>query len=151
MLAVVVFAGLGVAAYLIAHANDSSAPTADALGTVEANQEGQIVVRQDQAPRDAPLRRGASPQAALVRAIAADVRARIAVHDLTGPLGAVACAPAPRVHAERDPFVCTVTSASLTYTFYGVADLRAHTLTWCKEDAVAVAGLSLPLSPRCLS
>jgi hypothetical protein len=151
VLAIVLFAGLGIGAYFVAHGHDSTAPTEDALGTVEANREGQIVVRQDQAPHQTRFGRTASPRQALVRAIAADVRARIASHNLTGPLETVRCSSAPSRRRGREPFVCTVTSASIGYTFYGVADQRARTLTWCKQDAVALAGLSVPLSPRCLS
>ncbi len=151
LLAVAFFACLGLVAFLVVRGNDSTAPTSNARGTLEANQIGQIVVNQDQAPHTAPLRGPASPRAALARAIAADVRARIASHDLTGPFGSVACSADREPHAGRDPFVCTVTAASLTYTFYGVADRRARRLVWCKEDAVAEAGLTVPLSPRCLS
>ncbi len=151
VLAILLFAGLGIGAYLVVHGHDSTAPTEDALGTVEANQQGQIVVRQDQAPHQARLGTTGSPREALVRAIAADVRARIASHDLTGPLETVRCSSVGARHRGREPFICSVTSASIGYTFYGVADRRARTLTWCKQDAVALAGLSVPLSPRCLS
>lgn len=151
LLAVACFASLGLIAFVVVRGNDSTAPTTDARGTLEANQVGQVVVSEDQAPHTAPLRGTASPRAALARAIAADVHARIASHALTGPFGSVACSADRQPRAGRDPFVCTATAASLTYTFYGVADRRARVLIWCKEDAVAEAGLTVPLSPRCLS
>jgi hypothetical protein len=153
VLAVAAFSALGLLGYALSRGHDSTAPSASQQGTLEANRVGQIVVAQDQAPHGAPYRGSASARQALARAIAADVRARIAVHDLTGPLTAIRCTGAP--HARRAPghdaLVCTVMSASLTYVFYGVVDRRARTLTWCKQDAVAEAGLVVALSPRCLS
>jgi len=154
ILAVLGFALLGLLVFVLTHGHDSTAPTSDALGTVEANRVGQIVVSQDQAPRQARLPRGASSRAALEHAITVDVDGRIASHDLTGPLTRVSCTrTSPHASRRRDrlPYVCTVTSASILYVFYGVADLRARTLTWCKQDAVAEAGLTVSLSPSCLS
>ncbi len=148
VLAVAFFASLGLTAVIIVHAN-STVSTAGTQAEVQANEVGRVVVSQDQAPHTAPLRAGASPRAALTAAIAGDVRARIATRDLTGPLQSVTCSPGRTQHRGRRPFVCAVTAASIRYVFYGVADRRARLLTWCKEDAVAEAGLTVPLSPRC--
>ena len=116
VLAVAFFASVGLVAFVVVRGGDSTAPTTDARGTLEANQVGQIVVSQDQAPHTAPLRAAPSPRSALARAIAADVRARIASRALTGPLGSVTCSADRARHAGRDPFVCTVDR--------GVADLH---------------------------
>ena len=149
VLAVTVFASLGLAAFLFARGRNSTAPTLDAQGTIEANAVGQIVVRQDQAPHVAGWRADSPAARALRDAIIADVRARIASRDLTGPLGSVSCAPVRRASHQREPFVCSVVSASLAYTFYGVADRGTRTLTWCKQDPVEDAGLAVPLSASC--
>ena len=152
VLAVVLFASIAATAYIVAHAGGSGASSAASVrAAIETNEEGQIAVSEDQAPRHAALRRGLSPEVAITRAVTADVRVRIATGQLTGPLGMLSCSPAGRGRPGRDPFVCSVTSAGIGYTFYGVADLRARTLTWCKQDAVDVPGLSVPLSPSCLS
>ncbi len=148
VLAVTFFASLGLTAVLIVHAS-STVSTAGTQGELQADAVGRVVVSQDQAPHTAPLRTGASPRAALTAAITTDVRSRIASRDLTGPLESVTCSAGRAQHPERRPYVCAVTAASIRYMFYGVADRRARLLTWCKEDAVAEAGLTVPLSPRC--
>lgn len=150
VLSVAFFASLGLTAILVLH-DDSTVSTAGTQAAIQANEVGRVVVSQDQAPHTAPLRSGVSPRLAIATAIAADVRGRIASRDLTGPLQSVTCTPGRAGHAGRRPYVCAVTAASLRYVFYGEADRSAHLLVWCKEDAVAEAGLTVPLSPRCRS
>jgi hypothetical protein len=150
-LAIAFFVGLGLTVYFLSHGHDSMAPTLNEQGTVEANRVGQLVVAQDQAPQEARLARGETPRAGMTRAIAADMRHLIATSDLSGPLRGVQCTSRPGSRPRREPFLCAAVAGTVTYPFYGVADLRAHTLTWCKQDAVAEAGLSVPLSPRCVS
>jgi len=153
VLAIVAFSCLGLIAYEVTHGHDSTAPSVNEQGTVEANRVGQIVVSQDQAPHQAPLPHGLAPRTAMTRAVTADMHGLIATHDLAGPLTSVTCTRSSRrgAHRGREPYVCTATAATVTYPFYGVADVPRRQLTWCKQDAVAEAGLSLPLSPRCLS
>jgi hypothetical protein len=153
VLAVLAFAGLGLLGYALAHGHASTAPTSNQQGTLEANRVGQIVVSQDQAPHQAPLRAGQAPVAAITAAVAADVKGLITTHDLTGPLTAVTCRRTGRAGSRpgRVPIACAATAATVAYPFYGVVDRRARTVVWCKQDAVAEAGLVVPLSPRCLS
>ena len=124
-----------------------SSPTAEA----EANRVGELVVTTDQAPHSSSLRAGASVGAALQSAIAADVHSRIRHGELTGPLQSVRCAPAGQSRAGRRPFSCTVLSAGISYTFVGVADERARTLTWCKSDPAPMSSGSsaASISSRC--
>lgn len=131
------------------NANGSS--QSEAAAVAEANREGQIAIAQDQAPHTASLRPGVSSEAALERAITADVRSRIEHGALTGPLQSVSCRAAGSVRAGRQPFRCTVRSAGIAYPFLAVADAQALMLTWCKVDPPpeANAPLEVPVSPRC--
>jgi len=153
MLAILAFSSLGLVIYALSHGHDSTAPTVNQQGTLEANQVGQIVVSQDQAPHQAPLRSGQAPLTAITAAVTADVHRLIATRDLAGPLTKVTCrrSASAGAHRSREPFVCTATAATIAYPFYGVVDRRQRTVTWCKQDAVAEVGLVVALSPRCLA
>jgi hypothetical protein len=129
----------------------TGASPAEAAAAAQANRVGRIAIAEDEAPHSAKLARGLAPQAGLERAVAADVRERIAHGQLTGPLQSVRCEVAPGAHAGRRQLTCTVQSAGLSYPFVGVADERARELTWCKVDPAPVANapLEVPVSPRC--
>lgn len=124
-----------------------SSPTAEA----EANRVGELVVTTDEAPHSSALRAGAPVGSVLQSAIAADVHSRIRHGELTGPLQSVHCAPSGQPRAGRRPFSCTVLSAGISYTFLGVADERARTLTWCKSDPAPTSNGSstAQISSRC--
>ncbi|MHB1834556.1 MAG: hypothetical protein ACYCXW_06285 [Solirubrobacteraceae bacterium] len=119
----------------------------------QANREGRIVTEQDQAPHTAPLRAGASPRAAMERAITADVRSRTRDGQLTGAFQGISCTPAGPAHDGRRGYHCTARLAGIGYPFLGVVDRRTAQLTWCKRDPppVSGAGLGVPVSPRCLA
>jgi len=153
LLTILVFALAAAAIVIVVHdantSNRASASEADA--EAEADREGQVAIRQDEAPHVASLAAGASARVALERAIAADARGRIAHGQLTGPLQSVHCAAAGHAHADRRPFSCTVDSAGVSYPYMAVADQRAKRLTWCKVDPPPTAGapLEVPVSASC--
>jgi hypothetical protein len=128
----------------------ASGPTsAERRAESEANREGDIVVEEDQAPHTASPRAGVSTRVALEYAIAADVHSRIQSGELTGPFQSVRCAASGSPHSGRQPFKCTVRSASIAYPFLAVLDEPAHQLTWCKVDPPANGATAIPVSPRC--
>jgi hypothetical protein len=152
LLTLLAFALLIVAIRIVAtrsvNSTAESSPTAEA----EANRVGELVVSTDEAPHSSSLHASAPVGSALQSAIAADVHSRIRHGELTGPLQSVRCAPSGRPRAGQRPFSCTVLSAGISYTFLGVADERARTLTWCKSDPAPTTSGGPPaarISSRC--
>ena len=127
------------------------APTSEAGVEAEANRLADIAITEDEAPRVASLPAGSEPDAALERAIARDVRQRIAGGQLTGPLQDVSCSAAGAGSLGRYPYRCTVPSADIAYPFLAVVEQRRQRLTWCKIDQSPVpdAGPEIPISARC--
>jgi len=124
---------------------------AEATAVAEADREGRIAIAEDEAPHSATLTRGAPLPKALERAISADVHARIARRQLTGPLQSVSCTLGAQGRDGRRRLSCTVRSAGIDYPFVGVADERTRELTWCKVDPPPVSGapLEVPVSASC--
>jgi hypothetical protein len=158
LLTIAGFAVLILAIGIVVRSNDggggggvSGSAKSEVQAEEEAEQEGRIVLAQDQAPHVAPLRSGVSVQAGLEHAITADVNGRIEDSQLTGPLQSVSCRASSPSQAGRRAFRCTVRSAGITYPFLGVADERVHRLTWCKVDPPPEPGApqEVPVSPRC--
>jgi len=152
-LTVLFFICLGLAAYLFIHEADKGTASTDTnpAAEVQANRLGQIVVAHDQLAHHARLPRGSSPAPALAAAIAGDVRGLVDTRQIQGPAGAVTCRAAGRARRGRRPYDCRAQAGGLSYPFNGVVDVRAGTLTWCKNDAVDEPGLNVPLNPACLS
>lgn len=154
---IVAFAvGITVVIVVNDSAGGSSTPSrSEAAAQAAANREGEIAIKQDEAPHEAPLSpaaaTGAAAGGALERAIAADVRHRVQHGELTGPLQSVRCKSSAAARSDRTPFSCEVRSAGIDYEFVGVADARTARLTWCKVDPPTTTGESLevPVSARC--
>jgi hypothetical protein len=126
-------------------------PTTEAGAEAEVNRVSDIAITEDQAPHFAGLPAGSAPAPALERAIASDVRQRIADAQLTGPLQSVTCRAAGAGSAGRDPYHCTVHSAGIAYPFLAVVDERGQRLAWCKIDPPPVSGVGpeIPISASC--
>ena len=152
-LSLTVAAGLVIALVIFVGRNprgDQGATAQNVAGAAEANREGQIVTAQDQAPHQAVLPQSLPASVALERAIAADMRNRVATHDLAGPVRAVTCKQLASRNATSLSFRCGALAGNFSYPFAGVADLSTHKLTWCKNDSLAVdPGLQVPLSRAC--
>ncbi len=131
--------------------NSTGSQRSEAKAEAEADQEGRIVISEDQKPHGVALAAGALAKPALERAIAADVYKRTTDGQLTGPYESVHCHASGPPRAGRQPFSCNVKSAKIEYPFAAVADTRAHDLAWCKVDPPSEPGapLEVPLSPRC--
>jgi hypothetical protein len=127
------------------------AATSEAGVEAEANRLADIAITEDEAPRFASLPPGSEPAAALERAIARDVRQRIAGGQLTGPLQGVTCSADGTGSVGRDPYRCTVHSAGIAYPFMAVVDESRQRLSWCKVDQspVADAGPEVLISASC--
>ncbi len=129
----------------------TSGASSEASPEAEINRVSEIVIAQDQAPHTAPLLPGETARSGLQSAIAADARNRIRRAELTGPLQSVRCAPSGPPQAGRRPFSCTVRSAGIAFSFLGVVDERAETLTWCKRDPppTIASPPTAPISSSC--
>ncbi len=151
VLAIVVAVALAAAIVIGISRAGPEAPTTEAGAEAEVNRVSDIAIAEDQAPHSAGLSPGSAPTAALQRAIAGDVRHRIANAQLTGPLQNVACSAAGAGSAGRDPYRCTVKSVGITYPFLAVVDEHRLRLTWCKVDPPPVAGVGpeIPVSASC--
>jgi hypothetical protein len=149
VLAVAVVAAIVIAADRAGPEGSSSEAAAEA----EINRTSDLAITEDQAPHSATLPRDAVPTSALERAIAVDVRRRIAAAQLTGPLGPVTCAKAGAGRSDRIPYRCTARSAGIAYPFLAVLDTHRGRLTWCKLDPRPIAGVGpeVPISASCRS
>jgi len=151
LLSVLVFGGMFVALVVFVRGSGGPTPVDQNRGAeAQANRLGQIVTAQDQASHRAALPTAAPPATALGHAILADMRARVASHDISGPVERVRCIPVTRHAAGRLPFHCTARAAGFDYPFVGMVDIRARELIWCKDDRTTVdPGLQVPLNPTC--
>ncbi len=131
------------------HHNTNSPPSTNPAGEVSANRESEILVAQDQAPHVVRLAPGLRAQAALTRAIRADMAKRISTGALEGPLQRVQCHPTGPARGTRRAFGCNVLAGSVGYPFLGVADLRTRQVTYCKRDPPPAPSDNVPVSPRC--
>ena len=154
VLTLLTFAVLSAAVVIfVSRANNSEksyseSPTAAA----QANQAGEAVSARDQAPHQTRLSQSRGTHSALERAIAADMRTRVAQHDVTGPVQRVSCTPVAPRRPGRRPFRCQALVGGFSYPFVGVADLRARELVWCKDDRASYdPSVEAPLSPACTS
>ncbi len=125
--------------------------TSEAGAEAETNRLADVAITEDEAPHFAGLPPGSVPTSALERAIARDVRQRIAGGQLTGPLEGVSCSAAGTGSTGRNPYSCTVHSAGVAYPFRAVIDERHQRLTWCKIDQPPVAntGPEIQISASC--
>ncbi len=151
--ALAIVVGVALTAGIVIAVNRAGPEHATSEAEVEAeeNRLADIAITQDEAPHFASMPPGSEPAAALERAIARDVRQRIAGGQLTGPLQGVTCSVAGTGSAGRDPYRCTVHSAGTAYPFLAVVDERRQRLSWCKIDQPAVAdtGPEVPISASC--
>jgi hypothetical protein len=147
VLAVAVVAAIVIATSRAGPEGSSSEAAAEA----EVNRISDIAITEDQAPHSATLPARSPPTSALERAIALDIRQRIASAQLTGPLAGVACVKAGTGRGGRVPYRCTARSAGIAYTFLAVADASRQRLTWCKVDPPPVSGVGpeIPISASC--
>lgn len=145
--------GAAVIAGIVIATNRAGPEGIAAEGSIEAeiNRIADVSITEDEAPHFAGLSAGSAPAPALERAIAGDVRQRIAANKLSGPLQGVTCIAAGAGSAGRDPYRCTAQSAGIAYPFLAVVDASRRRLTWCKVDSApkGESGPEIPISPSC--
>jgi hypothetical protein len=134
---------------LVLTTRSTPTPDRDVEALVEADRQARIAIAQDQAPRNAPLRRGAIPRVALERAIADDVRNRVRRGQLRGPAQGARCGSPRAGRPRRQAFDCTARAGEIRYPFLGVVDVSARRLTWCKRVLPDVVTPDVPVSRRC--
>jgi hypothetical protein len=131
---------------------DRAGPEGSSESGVEAeiNRMADILISEDEAPIVASLPAGSTPASALERAIASNVRQRIAQDQIAGPLQSVSCTAAGATSAGRDPYRCTVHSADIAYPFLAVVDESRQQLTFCRVDQPPEgSGPEIPISASC--
>jgi hypothetical protein len=132
-------------------ANHDRAAVTNPQALAESDRIGQIAVAEDEAPHSAALGQRGSTVRALEAGIAADMRLRIAQHQLDGPLQTVRCQAGGRVRDGRTPYGCTASAAGFRYPFFAIADTRTRRVTWCKYDPPPgdAPALGVPVSASC--
>ncbi len=131
------------------------AATAQGLAITQPRRRARIEPVKSSLPKDQALHRTAltrslTPAQALERAILADMRTRVAHHDVNGPVQRVRCSRLARRRQYRLPFRCLALTGGFAYPFAGLVDLRTSELVWCTDDSTAVdPGLQVPLNPAC--
>lgn len=145
--------GVAVIAAIVIATNRAGPEGVATEGSTEAeiNRIADVSITEDESPHSAGLSADSAPAPALERAIASDVRQRIAANQLTGPLQGVSCTSSGAAGAGRNPYSCMVRSAGIAYPFLAVVDTSQHRLTWCKVDSApnGESGPEIPISPRC--
>lgn len=129
--------------------NTDSNPSLNEASEVQANREAEVLVEQDQAPHTVQLTAHVAPAIALERTIHARLAAQIAAGAIDGPLKPARCRPTGPPSGGRHPLSCTVVAGEVTYPFLAVADLPAHSLTYCKRDPPPAPSDNVPVSARC--
>jgi hypothetical protein len=136
-----------VVRFVQTHNSDGTA-TQSGLALARANQEGEIVVEQDQAPHVAKLAAGVAPASGIAHAVRADMNHEINQGFLNGPLERATCRPL-KSHGDSLRFSCTVIAANVNYPFLGVVEIAAKRITYCKRDPPPVPSENIPVSRRC--
>jgi hypothetical protein len=149
---------LGVAAVLVTALivfvdnNSSNGPAnIKPAAAAEENREAEILVTQDQAPHVVRLSSGTAPASALAQAVRQEMASRIARTEINGPLKRSSCHPSGSRTGPRVAFMCRVVAGGVSYPFFGVVDVRARRLTYCKRDPPPIPSENIPISPRCLA
>lgn len=115
---------------------------------LRANQEGEVVVRQDQAPHVTAVPARLPARSAITRGVRREMAQLIGAGMLSGPLQHVSCTRAGGARAIP-AFGCTAVAGSVNYDFQGAVDIPRRRLTLCKRDQPPVPSQNIPVSPRC--
>ena len=132
------------------HNNNNSEATQSPAAVARANREAEVVVAQDQAPQVTVVAPGTGGRAAITKAVRANMTKMIDNAVIEGPLTRVTCT-GTGTHAGRPAFRCSAVADGISYPFFGVVDLRARRVTYCKRDAPPTPSLNIPLNRRCLA
>lgn len=114
------------------------------------NQEGSIVVRQQQAPHTYRMASREPPARGVRAAVVGYMRRQIAQGAMTGPITHASCG-AKGGGGNRLVFRCEVTASRqvLTYPFDGVVDPATGVVTYCQRVQPPIPSMNIPVSRRC--
>lgn len=134
----------------VEHNNGNGEATQNRQALVRANQEAEILVKQDQAPHVLRLTALGAPRTAILHAVRAEVTTLINHGTILGTLQRAGCRRTGGA-ADHPAFSCTAVVAGVNYPFLGVVDVPQRTVTYCKRDAPPVPSQDVPVSRRCLA
>lgn len=117
----------------------------------EQYREANVLVRQQQAPRDAKLNSGQSPAAGVHAAVVAYISHQIKLGTMDGPIRRSSCRAATGSSGDRRVFHCDVTTTAqmVTYPFDGVVQTSTGEITYCQRVAPPIPSMNVPVSRRC--
>lgn len=151
-LALLIAAALMVSMVLFVSTHNSDFnPRTNLAVAAQAIRDTEILIAQDQAPREAVLPRGIAPIAGLERAIHRRLSAQLGPGGISGPLTAAHCRAAGPAAGARRAFRCTIESGGVIYPYSGVVAAGTRRITFCKRDPPPVASDPVPISPLCRS
>jgi hypothetical protein len=133
----------------VSHHNTNTNPTTNEATEHQANNDAEVLVEQDQAPRVVALSPGVAPKAAIQRAIDDRLASQIAGGGVSGPLQHTTCTRVNSAPGGLTSFRCSVIAGSVRYPFEGVVDRTDRRVTFCKHDPPPAPGDSVPVSARC--
>jgi len=132
----------------------AEAPVTNPKAIKSSDQIARILARQEQAPHEALIRASQTPKSAARAAVLAFQQYQIA-HNLNsaqGPIQSASCS-ATGGSPARLVLQCNVITGSadepVRWPFDAVATPASRTVTYCPIRYSAVAGMYVPVSPRC--
>ena len=132
----------------VSHHNNNAEANISTAGERQELQQARTLVGQDQAPRVAAIASGSTAQATLIAAVRHEMKRKIAVGTIDGPLNSIACHQTT-TKGSRSAYTCSVKAAGTAYPFMAVADAGAHHVVYCKRDLPPIPSENIPVSHRC--
>jgi hypothetical protein len=114
------------------------------------DQQGTVIVKQQQAPHESRIRAGQTAIAGVHAAVLHYMNHEIALGVFDGPVTRSACTQTGG-SGSRLVFHCTVTATSqvVTYPFDAVADPASGVITYCQRVEPPIPSMNIPVSKRC--
>ncbi len=114
------------------------------------DQQGTVIVEQQQAPHESSLGAAQAPLAGVHAAVLRYMRHEISLGVFAGPITHSACTRTGG-SGSRLLFHCTVTATAqvVNYPFDAVADPASGVITYCQRVEPPVPSMNIPVSKRC--
>lgn len=128
--------------------NDNGLAHVSTKAERQENEQAQVLIGHDQAPRTVALTSAGAAQSALEAGVRAEMRHRIAIGNVDGPLQGVSCGVSGHDGAKTG-YHCIAKAADVSYPFLAVADAGTHRIAFCKKDFPPSPSENIPVSPRC--
>jgi hypothetical protein len=146
--AIVAVAAVVLLVRFVSHNNNNAEANISTKGERQELQQARTLVGQDQAPRVATIAAGSTAQATLTAAVKQDMKHKIAIGTIDGPLNSIACHQTT-TKGVRSAYSCRVKAAGTAYPFLAVADASTHHVIYCKRDLPPIPSENIPISRRC--